>query len=212
METLFDSSGIPSPMLPAGIPLPSAASGVLLESWMDDQASAICRGEWAGWPSSGALNLLRDAVRAAGADEGVLWLVDDLRGELRPCFSIGSHSEIFLSEIRQPLSSGLISMVFFTENAICESEVGRHAEYCPDVDLRIGTKTKAMVAIPVFFAQRCRGVFSAVLFDSSNGDAKRDAFAHGDFEILSKAAAIWSELMDSQLAGGVLQQIGNAWT
>jgi len=135
----------------------------------------------------------------------VLWLVDDLKLELRPCFSIGSHSDIFLKEIRQPLSSGLISMVFFTEDSICEAEVGRRGEYCPDVDSRLGAKTKAMIAIPVFFAQRCRGVFSAVLFEASSQITQKETFLHSDFETLSQAALLWSELMDSQLAGFGMQ-------
>ena len=190
--------------LPQGVE-PPAGNGVLLEAWMDSQAGAICRGEWKDWPPAGSFDLLRDAVKSAGADEGALWLVDDVARELRPCFSIGEHSDIFLNEIRQPLSSGLISMVFFTENSICEAEVGRRSEYCPDVDSRLGLKTKAMIAIPVFFAQRCRGVFSAVLFEQPGEATRKEAFLPADFEILSQAATLWSELMDSQIAGVGMQ-------
>jgi hypothetical protein len=176
---------------------------------MDAQAGAICRGEWKGWPPVGSFDLLRDAVKSVDADDGALWLVDDVARELRPRFSIGEHSDILLNEIRQPLSSGLISMVFFTENSICEAEVGRRSEYCPDVDSRLGSKTKAMIAIPVFFAQRCRGVFSAVLFEQPGETTRKNAFLPADFETLSQAASLWSELMDSQLAG-VGMQIGGA--
>jgi hypothetical protein len=195
---------IPAAALPEGIQLPQG-TGLVMEAWMDAQAGAICRGEWSGWPCAGGFDLLRDAVTATDADEGALWLVDDVKRELRPCFSIGEHSEIFLNEIRQPLTSGLISMVFFTEDSICEAEVGRRSEYCPDVDSRLGAKTKAMIAIPVFFAQRCRGVFSAVLFEVSPQVTHKEAFLHSDFETLSQAATLWGELMDSQLAGVGIQ-------
>jgi hypothetical protein len=70
-------------------------------------------------------------------------------------------------------------------------------------------KTKAMIAIPVFFAQRCRGVFSAVLFDKAGESTRKNAFLPADFETLSQAATLWSELMESQLAG-VGMQIGSA--
>lgn len=199
---------VPAAALPEGVE-PPAGNGVLLEAWMDAQAGAICRGEWKGWPPAGSFDLLRDAVKSVDADDGALWLVDDVARELRPCFSIGEHTDIFLNEIRQPLSSGLISMVFFTENSICEAEVGRRSEYCPDVDARLGMKTKAMIAIPVFFAQRCRGVFSAVLFDKAGEATRKNAFLPADFETLSQAATLWSELMESQLAG-VGMQIGSA--
>jgi hypothetical protein len=201
-EILRQSS--PVATLPEGVQLPQGG-GLALDVWMDAQAGAICRGEWGGWPCAESFGLLRDAVVTVGADTGALWLVDDLKHELRPCFSLGENSELFLREIRQPLSSGLISMVFFTENSICEAEVGRRSEYCPDVDSRLGAKTKAMIAIPVFFAQRCRGVFSAVLFEASPNVKHKEVFLHSDFETLSQAATLWSELIDSQLAGVGLQ-------
>ncbi len=203
MSDLFVGSpqqNIPVAALPAGVH-PPAGSGIIFEAWMDSQASAICRGEWDGWPCQLSFALLRDAVHSAGGDEGALWLVDDIKRELRPCFSTGSHIEIFLKEIRQPLSAGLISMVFFTENSICESDVGARKEYSPLVDLQLGAKTRAMIAIPVFFAQRCRGVFSTVLFEKENEEEIKDSFRQVDFDTLSRAAALWSELMDSQLAG-----------
>ena len=208
MITQKPQPSLPAATLPEGVE-PPAGNGVLLEAWMDAQAGAICRGEWKGWPPAGSFDLLCDAVKSVEADDGALWLVDDVARELRPRFSIGEHSNILLNEIRQPLSSGLISMVFFTENSICEAEVGRRSEYCPDVDSRLGLKTKAMIAIPVFFAQRCRGVFSAVLFEQSGETTRKNAFLPADFEALSQAASLWSELMDSQLAG-VGMQIGGA--
>lgn len=201
-ETPSESSQfIPADVaLPDGI-LPPSGTGAVFDAWMDSQAAAICRGEWKGWPTAEGFDLLREAVELAGAAEGALWLVDDLKRELRPCFSVGTHFGALLGEIRQSLSSGLISMVFFTENSICEADVGSRSEYCPHVDLRLGAKTKAMIAIPVFFAHRCRGVFSAVLFENPVQAKMKDAFESADFEVLSRATALWSELMDSQLAG-----------
>lgn len=204
MNSEIAPHGIPAAALPEGIKLPQG-TGLVMDAWMDEQAAAICRGEWSGWPCAVGFDLLRDAVTATDADDGALWLVDDVKRELRPCFSIGQHSKILLNEIRQPLTSGLISMVFFTEDSICEAEVGRRSEYCPDVDSRLGAKTKAMVAIPVFFAQRCRGVFSAVLFEESSKMRHKEAFLHSDFETLAQAATLWGELMDSQLAGVGIQ-------
>jgi len=197
---------------------PNSSSGSLLqgmgpplgsyaeyEAWMDTQAGAICRGEWDGWPCESGFGLLRDAVVASGADQGALWLVDDWKHELRPCFSSARDSDRFLQEIRQPLSSGLISMVFFTEHAICEAHVGSRSEYCSDIDSRLGARTQAMVAIPIFFAQRCRGIFSAVIFSSGTSLNRKEAFLPADFDILSQASSLWSAQMDSQLSGLAIQ-------
>ena len=98
MSDLFVGSpqqNIPVAALPAGVH-PPAGSGIIFEAWMDSQASAICRGEWDGWPCQLSFALLRDAVHSAGGDEGALWLVDDIKRELRPCFSTGSRIEMFL--------------------------------------------------------------------------------------------------------------------
>ncbi len=175
------------------------------EAWMDTQAGAICRGEWDGWPCQSGFGVLRDAVVASGADQGALWLVDDWKHELRPCFSSAADSDRFLQEIRQPLSSGLISMVFFTEDAICESHVASRSELCWDIDSRLGAGTQAMVAIPIFFAQRCRGIFSAVIFSSVASLNRKEAFLPADFETLSRASSLWSAQMDSQLSGLAIQ-------
>ena len=209
MNSEISPQSILAAALPQGMQLPQG-TGLVMDAWMDAQAAAICRGEWSGWPGAGGFDLLRDALTATDADDGALWLVDDVKRELRPCFGIGQYSKILLNEIRQPLTSGLISMVFFTEDSICEAQVGSRSEYGTDVDSRLGAKTKAMVAIPVFFAQRCRGVFFAVLFEVSSKVPHKEAFLHSDFETLAQAATLWGELMDSQLAGVGIQVGANS--
>ena len=109
--------------LPQGMQLPQG-TGLVMDAWMDAQAAAICRGEWSGWPSAGGFDLLRDALTATEADDGALWLVDDVKRELRPCFSIGPYSKILLNEIRQPLTSGLISMVFLPRTRFAKRKWG----------------------------------------------------------------------------------------
>jgi hypothetical protein len=96
-------------------------------------------------------------------------------------------------------------MVFFTEHAICEANVGSRSEYCSDIDSRLGARTQAMVAIPIFFAQRCRGIFSAVIFSSGASLNRKEAFLPADFDILSQASSLWSAQMDSRLSGLAIQ-------
>jgi hypothetical protein len=173
--------------------------GVVFEKWCDDAAGAVCRGEWSGWPPGAGWEMVREAFDAAGAEEGCLWLVDDVAGVLRPVFHSGASAGMFLREIRQPLNAGLVSMVFSTGNGILEQSVAERAEYCPEVDRRLGKRTRSMVAVPVVFAGRCRGVLSGVVFDSSvAGTLAADAF-----ERMSACAAQWGGWMDLRL--------GEAW-
>jgi hypothetical protein len=173
----------------------SEAGWAVFQSWCDGAAAAVCRGEWSGWPPGAGWDVVGAAFAAAGAEEGCLWLVDDVAGELRPVFHSGPEAEMFLREIRQPLNAGLVSMVFCTGNGILEETVGGRAEYCPDVDRRIGKRTRSMVAVPVVFAGRCRGVMSGVVFDASGaGSLAGDAF-----ERMNAGAVEWGEWMDMRL-------------
>ncbi len=86
-------------------------------------------------------------------------------------------------------------MVFSTGNGILEESVAERPEYCPDVDRRLGKRTRSMVAVPVVFAGRCRGVLSGVVFDSeAAGSLAGDAF-----ERMSAGAAEWGGWMDVRL-------------
>lgn len=173
----------------------TAGGRAVYEPWCDEAAAQVCRGEWNGWPPGSGWAVVVAACEAARAEEGCLWLVDDVAGVLRPVFHSGPSAEIFLREIRQPLNAGLVSMVFSTGNGILEESVAERPEYCPDVDRRIGKRTRSMVAVPVVFAGRCRGVLSGVVFDSSGaGDFAGDAF-----DRMSAGAAEWGAWMDSRL-------------
>jgi hypothetical protein len=170
----------------------AGAHAAVYAEWCDEAAGAVCRGEWSGWPPESGWAMLREAFRAARAEEGCLWLVDDVAGELRPVFHSGPGAEMFLREIRQPLNAGLVSMVFSTGNGILEESVAERREYCPDVDRRLSKRTRSMVAVPVVFAGRCRGVLSGVVFDSAGaGNLAGDAF-----EGMSAVGAEWGEWMD----------------
>jgi hypothetical protein len=169
--------------------------GAVYGEWCDGAAAEVCRGEWSGWPPEAGWEVLRGAFQAARAEEGCLWLVDDLAGVLRPVFHSGPGAEMFVREIRQPLNAGLVSMVFSTGNGILEESVAERPEYCPDVDRRLGKRTRSMVAVPVVFAGRCRGVLSGVVFDSAGaGSLAGDAF-----ERMSVGAAEWGEWMNVRL-------------
>src|SRR5690349_959363 len=66
------------------------------------------------------LRIAEDGFNEAGAHEGTIWLVDSTEEHLMPVFNSGPHASAFVGKFKQPLSAGLISMVFATEQPFLE--------------------------------------------------------------------------------------------
>ena len=61
------------------------------------------------------------AFRQASAHEGAVWLAEEATQSLTPVFDSGPHAEQFVGSFKQPLSSGVISMVFASEQPFVEN-------------------------------------------------------------------------------------------
>src|SRR5690348_14245108 len=96
--------------------------------------------------------VLEDAFRAAGADEGSVWLADDAQEHLVVALNTGRSAERLENEFRQPLSRGIISMVFRNGQPFCENDVYRNASQDGTLDRSLDVLTCAMIAVPFGFA------------------------------------------------------------
>jgi len=106
--------------------------------------------------------VLLDGFRAAGADEGTVWIANPGARELIPVLNSGPDEGSFLRQFRQPLDRGVISMVFLSGQAFCENDVSGNSTHDRTIDTALSQVTAAMIAIPLFFANRPRGVVSCV--------------------------------------------------
>ena len=106
--------------------------------------------------------VLELAFRQAGADEGTVWLVDEAKEALVPAFNNGPNAEQFVAKFRQPLDRGLVSMVFGNERPFTENEVPKNAKQDKTLDKRLKVQTLAMIIVPFYFLDACRGVISCV--------------------------------------------------
>ena len=126
--------------------------------------------------SEGVLGPLMKAVLASSfcqvdACEGALWLADQQEEFLVPVFNSGPESDKFVGKFKQPLNSGLISMVYATEQPFCENEVHQNSQHDKTIDTAMNRVTVSMVAVPLFFGCRVRGVISCVRLKSPASDA-----------------------------------------
>jgi hypothetical protein len=96
------------------------------------------------------------------ADEGTLWLLNPSSQSLEPVWNSGPYASRFVGQHSQPLDVGLVSIVFVTEQCLCENEVYRNADQDPTLDRKLSLLTCSMIAVPFRFRGATRGVVSCV--------------------------------------------------
>jgi hypothetical protein len=145
---------------------------------------------------------VRDAFDEAGAHEGTIWLADNNEEYLIPVYNTGSHTGQTLNTYRQPLSKGLISMVFKSGQAFCENSVYQNAEQDRTLDESLDVLTCSMIAVPFYFALEVRGVISCVQLKPASADAPDpQGFSPLDVHRIERSAAVLGRLIDFSLVG-----------
>jgi GAF domain-containing protein len=139
------------------------------------------------------------ALRAIGAHEGTIWLLDESRRVLIPRFNNGPNAANFVGKFRQSLRAGMISMVVSTEQPICENEVYQNRQQDKSLDLELGVRTCAMLAVPLYYGNELRGVLSAVQLMPANEIAPEPpGFSPQHLETLQLAASVLARLVEQQ--------------
>jgi len=145
------------------------------------------------------LRVLRDGLRRSSADEGTLWIASRNGRELIPVFNSGPKPEAFLENVRQPLDRGVVSMVYFSGQPICENEVYKHSSHDHTVDQALDQLTAAMIAVPFFFGGSPRGVLSCVRLGEGEFEA-------GHLDEVQHTAILAERLVDWQLLQQLLEE------
>jgi hypothetical protein len=143
---------------------------------------------------------LQHGFREARADEGTVWLLDESRKNLVPGFNSGPRCGDLVGKFKQPLNAGLICMVFAGEQPFLENEVGRNSQQSKLLDTLLDTRTCAMIAVPFYFLQACRGVISCVQLQPP-GSARPEptGFRAEDLACVQRTSALLSELIEFRL-------------
>jgi hypothetical protein len=136
----------------------------------------------------------------AGADEGTIWLLDQTGQNLVPVFNTGPDAGRFVGQFKQPLGTGLISMVFASEQPFLENDVGRNERQSKLLDSLLQVQTCAMVAVPFYFQRQCRGVISSVrLRRVGQPQAEPEGFRREHLASIQQVSALLTRLIDLQL-------------
>lgn len=150
--------------------------------------------------------LLKDSFRRAGADEGSVWIVDSDRKHLVIVYNSGPNAGKIMG-FRQNLREGIVSLVFANEQSFIETEIYRNVLHSGILDERLGVTTYAMVVVPFYFLNECRGVISCVKLMEATASAGKlipKGSIPGDFDLndlstIQNAALIIRDLIDYRL-------------
>ena len=141
------------------------------------------------------------ALAHCGAHEGTLWCADLAEEFLVPVFNNGPNAETFLAKIRQPLTSGMISMTYAAAQRFAESEVYQHVAHDGKVDRETGNLTCSMMAVPFSFGGGVRGVVSAVKLKPASQREAPDPppFGGRHLDVLAASAAAVGLMVEARL-------------
>jgi hypothetical protein len=150
--------------------------------------------------------VLRDAFERVGADEGSVWLLDPQKENLVISYNTGAHSSEIVG-FKQPVGSGIVSTSLASEQGFAENEVYRHELHSRLLDDKLHLTTYAMIVVPFYFLNACRGVISCVqLFHVRHeaGHAVPVGQVPAGFDIehlnvVKRASLIISDLIDYRL-------------
>jgi hypothetical protein len=150
--------------------------------------------------------LLKNSFEQAGADEGSVWIVDSAMKHLVISYNSGPNAGNLIG-FQQNLEEGIVSLVFANEQSFVETEVYRNAHHSGKLDDKLGVTTYAMVVVPFYFLNQCRGVISGVKLMEATASAGKllpkgpvpCGFDLDDLSTLQNAALIIRDLIDYRL-------------
>ena len=151
-------------------------------------------------------NLLRDVFAAVKADEGSVWILDQPRAHLVVSYASGPHAA-GIAGFKQPLSAGIVSTSFISEQGFAENEVYRHELHSKILDEKLHVTTYAMIVVPFYLLNACRGVISCVqLINVRHEEGKSvpmnetpPGFGMDNLDAVKRAALVLTDLINYRL-------------
>jgi GAF domain len=138
-----------------------------------------------------AVRALENGFDDIGADEGVVWVLDDDGRELAAVFRVGSA----IAEGRLPAAEGLLGMALAAQHAFCENKL-KTGDDSSGAD---GQSFAAMMAAPFYVAGCAKGVIAA--YRARPDEAAKDVtgFTDQDVRNVELLAGLVGRLIDHEL-------------
>ena len=175
----------------------------VLQDHLQRMAAMITPENFPGICNDQIWRVLGDSFKRAGADEGSVWIVDPEMKHLVISYNSGPNAKT-ISGFQQPLDEGIVSLVFANEQSFVETEVFRNVQHSGILDEKLGVTTYAMIVVPFYFLNECRGVISCVKLMEATACAGKlvpkgpvpSGFDLNDLATIQNATLIIRDLID----------------
>lgn len=138
--------------------------------------------------------LFRDGLLSITADGGTLWWLSPGEAVLEAVFN---PLEPEIAGKRQPLVSGIISLVLATSETLRVESADSHHHHSAVIDTALGKRTRTMIAVPFRLRDRVCGVLTAVRFGAA------EPFGCRETGVLERQVSVISVMLDSILAARI---------
>ncbi|MFI4862206.1 MAG: GAF domain-containing protein [Phycisphaerales bacterium JB063] len=115
---------------------------------------------------------LGEAVRAVGAAEGSVLLLDEQGKTLRFALSASPAADKLVGT-EQPVTRGVVGLVVSFQQPTITNKLQDDPQHDPSVDAKVGITTTSQMAVPLSDSEREYGVLTAI--NSANDDGFTDA-------------------------------------
>jgi DNA-directed RNA polymerase specialized sigma24 family protein len=151
--------------------------------------------EAVGFVTPAMSGIFAGLLASIGADGGTLWMLCPGAAALEAVFN---PLEPEMAGKRQPLVSGIVSLVLATGEPVCVSGVSTHRNHSPAIDIALGKTTHAMIAVPFMLSGTARGVLTAVRLTHG------DPFGERETRLVGYQAEILAALIERNLSNQIL--------
>jgi hypothetical protein len=151
-------------------------------------------------------NVLRDVFSAVQADEGSLWILDQPKEHLVIAYNSGPNAADIVG-FKQPISAGIVSTSFVSEQGFAENEVYRLEQHSNLLDEKLHVTTYAMIVVPFYILNACCGVISCVQLINVRHEGglsvpvseTPSGFGMGNLDAVKRAALVLTDLINYRL-------------
>ncbi len=172
-----------------------------IERALANTAAAIAPDDFRSLIGDPGQAMLHSVMECNKADSISIWVADLAEANL-----IVTHSEPNAEFIgwTQPLTEGLISLSYVSEQSLCENQVYLNAGHSKRIDEAIGQFTTALIATPFYFGGMVQGVVSCVQLKPSVDAPDPPGFSMRSVNRVRRLSTVIERLVNYRLLTQVL--------
>ncbi len=140
--------------------------------------------------------MLRATMESVEGDSTSIWLADLAEKHLVVTHSFPDES---LVGWKQPVTEGLTSLVFASEQSLCENNVYQNAHHSKRVDDAMDQVTCALIATPFYFGGALQGVVSCVQLKNGREADDPSGFSARDLGRIRRLSTVLERLVNYRL-------------